>query len=232
MLSFGGYTMARKGTLGYEIDLARRKAQRRINNLKQGLKTGKLTGIIADEARNSIKDLQRIMRQTRMKTKTGKIIKSHTEQFRKRALDALKFLNAKGSILTTRKGVSNLVTQIELNKASAGLPAEWTKAETQVFYAATQKAWNRPGISLQERNRAILQYFGQSDLHDFVNEVLNRNRLAVQIAKGNIIPEELTSDDAEEFYSAAEQDIEEADYTLMMANVIRFNANDFNVPKR
>lgn len=107
----------------------------------------------------------------------------------------------------TQRGHRNLAsTQSQLNAASTGAVSEYTKEEVKIFYRATQKAWQRPGVSVQDRNQAILEYYGYENLSELVSDVLTLNQQAVDKAK-QLNAEDLTSEQSE---ATSDNDVREA----------------------
>lgn len=171
--------------LAYDARLAREKAQRRIRNLQAGIKSGKYRGQLQQEAQQQIKDLRRYMQQTRMKTKTGRTIKSHDAAFRREAVERLERMNVNTSYAVRRSFDNMRYTTQQINLASAGLPSKYSKFETQVFYRATQEAWDKPGISIADRNKAIAEHYHVSDFGAFVDKVLDMNRDLIRRYEAN-----------------------------------------------
>lgn len=69
----------------------------------------------------------------------------------------------------------NKATMIEINKASikeTEAESRYTKAQTKIFYRATLEAW-KDHSNYDDRNRLILEYYGETDLADFFNRVVN-----------------------------------------------------------
>lgn len=95
---------------------------------------------------------------------------------------------ASRELMSTRfasnRGRRNMAsTQAQLNAASVNAESMYTKEEVRVFYRATQKAWQREGVSLKDRNVAILEYYGYENLSELVSDILALNRHALEKAK-------------------------------------------------
>ena len=98
----------------------------------------------------------------------------------------------------SKRGQQNLrSTQMQLNAASVNAESMYTKAEVQVFYRATQKAWQREGVSIKERNMAILEYYGYENLAELVSDVLAINKEALDKTKRTPQDEGLTPEQKE-----------------------------------
>lgn len=100
--------------------------------------------------------------------------------------------------LSERGRKSLASTSSQLNAATVGAASTYTKAEAKIFYRATQRAWDREGVKITERNQAILAYYGYENLADLVADVLALNQKAV--------------DKAQEMYTKRKQTEEQDDY--------------------
>lgn len=177
-------------SLGDRASAARKIAQRRINAMKEQIKSGFYTQSQKESLQANIKQLQRDMRQTRMYTKTGKKIANRTAESREAAINRLNEFSK--TQLTTRQVRTeikrlrttitqrNKITQQQLNIASLKSTKEAEKAGVQVgkytaqevkrFYSATQKFWE--GVDEHNRNKAILDGLKMNSLEDAVDYVL------------------------------------------------------------
>lgn len=124
------------------------------------------------------------------------------------AAQNLKRTNVTSLLGTSNQQRRNFITQQELNRAESyqfigPVQGEFTSEEVQIFYRATQEAWE--GLpSSADRNRAILEYYGETDLRSFVNKVLDMNERARNIAhegvperyadEGELAADEMESD--------------------------------------
>lgn len=97
-------------------------------------------------------------------------------------------------------------TQMQLNAASVEGVSEFTQAEVKIFFKATQRAWQRPGVSVKERLPAILEYYGYENLSELVSDILTLNQEAVR--NSEIFYEEKGTKEQESFQT--EQDVKEA----------------------
>ena len=178
---------------------ARRQAQRRIKAYKRELETPNLSADVREMYETAIRDLRQQQANTRMRTKSGHIIPGRNTDSVRKALTELQTLNKRGTVYIGTNRQSFITTQNELNKASVGdLSAQYTKAEVKIFYKATQKAWQRDDVGEHERNKAILEYYGRTNLASFVDEVLKQNRAAVKASE--ILPTLGMSDEQREEY--------------------------------
>lgn len=216
--------LAKRDTYGYRAGLEREKAQRRIAAYQKVTRNENLPERVREQARTSIKELRSAINATRQRTKSGRTIKSRTKEGLDTSLEVLRELNSRGNFYIGRSGQSNAVTQSEINKASVGLESQYTRAQVKIFYRATQKAWQKPGIGEHNRNEAILSYYGRTNLAAFVEEVLAQNQVALRAQ--NALPESLT-EEQRAFYEK-EQQVDNADAEkgspTYMANVITFEA--------
>lgn len=113
---------------------------------------------------------------------------------------------SKSRYLSERGRRSLAATATQLNAASSGRTSVYTQAENKIFYRATQRAWDRPDVSLKERNQAILAYYGYENLADLVADVLALNQKAVD--KANQMYGENQTEEQDSFVD--ENDIQES----------------------
>ena len=210
--------MSRKGTVGYQAEQLRRKGQRRIERLEAVLRTEKTSSRVSNWAKQQISEIRSAMQGTRQYSKSGKRYKSKSQNYIKGQISRLDAVVKEVAPRYTVAGDSFEVTQRELNKASVKAPSIYTKAETQVFYRATQKVWQQEGVSDQNRNEAILDYYnsirrqnGLSPLRldEIVDYVLEANNRIKQMQE--LEPEELTEEQQEFYDDAGAIDNEDAD---------------------
>lgn len=196
--------MKKEKPLSYLAKLARARGVRRINAEQRIAQNQNLPERIREAARESIRELRGAIEATMLRTRSGKPIAGRKEQLQAN-LEKLNKINARESFGLGRHGQSNLVTRYELNKAASGKPAAYTEAETKVFYRATQKAWDRPGVNPKQRNEAILEYYGRKNLADLVQEVITENKMALRALE--IQPHgELTDEERATFGEEAQLD--------------------------
>lgn len=177
-------------SLGDRARAAREIAQRRINAMKEQIKSGLYTKAQKESLQANIKQLQRDMRQTRMYTKTGKRIGNRTAEAREAAINRLnEITKTQATIREVRTQIRELrtsitqrnkITQQQLNMASLKSTQEAEKAGAQVgkytteqvkrFYNATQKYWE--GVEEHKRNEAILKGLNIVSLEEAVAYVL------------------------------------------------------------
>lgn len=210
--------MSRKGTVGYQAEQLRRKGQRRIERLEAVLRTEKTSSRVSNWAKQQISEIRSAMQGTRQYSKSGKRYKSKSQNYIKGQISRLDAAVKEVAPRYTVAGDSFEVTQRELNKASVKAPSIYTKTETQVFYRATQKVWQQEGVSEQNRNEAILDYYnsirrqnGLSPLRldEIVDYVLEANNRIKQMQE--LEPEELTEEQQEFYDDAGSIDNEDAD---------------------
>jgi hypothetical protein len=69
-------------------------------------------------------------------------------------------------------------------RSQDGASSVYTREQVSVFYAVTRNIWEKPGIKVEDRNAAVLQYFNEErmlkglkpvTLEDIMNEVVARN---------------------------------------------------------
>lgn len=119
----------------------------------------------------------------------------------------------------TERGLRNMAsTQMQLNAASVENVSEFTQAEVKIFFKATQRAWQREGVSVKDRIPAILEYYGYENLSELVSDILTLNQEAVRNSE-IFYEEELTKEQKESL--ANEQDVKEAQQSpTYLADVI------------
>lgn len=177
-------------TTGNRARAARQLAQRRINALKEAIKSGYYSQSERESMQANIKQMQRDMQQTRQYTKSGKKIKNRTVELREAAINRLNDI-AKAQMNVSQMRVKikqlrqdiakqNRITTQQLNLASlkstkeaekaGGQVGKYTAEEVKRFYSATQKYWQ--GVDEHARNQAILEGLGYKSLEEAVEYVL------------------------------------------------------------
>lgn len=213
--------MAKRDTYGYRAELARKRADVRIKGLLQVLRSENLPDVTRKVFQKEIMSLNAEKAATRIRTKTGKIIPGRTQSELNAALERLNERVEATTIYTGDRRRAFKVTQSELNKASVGLPSQYTKAEAKIFYKATQKAWQRAGVTEHNRNEAILEYYGRTNLAAFVKEVLDINELAIKASEMRT-NEDMTEEQRKEYDEAQRRDNEDSEKgsPIYMSSVI------------
>ena len=114
-------------------------------------------------------------------------------------LRTLERMNARSTMYSKSSERSFRAATVEINKASAGdESSRFTKRQVQIFYKATQPAWQNEDISLQDRNMAIMEYYGRDNLAEFVEEITELN--IISLKAGEVQPEEEMTEEQEERY--------------------------------
>lgn len=184
-----------------EVRNLRRKAERRIASLKKQ-KTAANSALAKKQIQRDIRRMQEAVRGTRTySVKTGKRIHSAAQV--ERGISKLRNIVNEYPL----RGISqrNRLFSIRMNLASSqsfqgptvnkertvgeeisGL----TRAQVKVFFRATQKAWDKPGVPVEHRIEAIIDYYkgeiGTTDLKRIFNYVLSDQRNK-DVAKANDI---------------------------------------------
>ena len=157
-----------------------RKAQRRIKALKQQLDIAQSPS--AQQRLKSQIDLYNsAIEATRTySAKTGKKIRNKSEI--QQNIEYLSRLNEQNAQLVSgsakaRQLRANKATEKMINMASSRKTEEaapYTRTQVQIFYRATQEAWqNSP---LENRNQAILNYYGMTSLQEVFEQVTGDQR--------------------------------------------------------
>lgn len=200
---------------------ARDRAQRRIDDLKKSLKDTTSEDVRAS-IKKDIKRIQRAVSNTRTySTKTGK--RMHTSKQVERGIEKLSRILEEYPLKVPHQ--RNRSFQIRMNMASsqrsweeAGftVPKETlgglTRGKVQIFYRATQKAWQN--VPIEQRNEAILKYYHQRDLENFFNKVLSEQRNK-DVEKANEIlanPEDYTDAEKKWAYETIQDNDDEFRY--------------------
>ena len=208
---------------------ARDKAQRRIADLKAQL-NDTTNASIKSRIRKDIKRIQRAVSNTRTySTKTGK--RMHTSNQVARGIEKLSSLLEEFPLKVPRQ--KNKSFEVRMNMASnksiqgptqnskrtvgeeiSGL----TKAQVQIFYRATQKAWQN--VPVEQRNEAILKYYHQRDLEKLFNDVLQRNE---DVEKANEIlanPDDYTDAERKWAYEIIQDNDDEFRYLPVVSGAV------------
>lgn len=104
---------------------------------------------------------------------TGKLVEGYSPEKRAKAIENLIDVTERGNKLVDRKLNAQITeqTKIELNRASAGEPSKYTKAEQNIFYQKSKKLWEGAS-SPKERNQLILKNGGYNNLQEAVEDIL------------------------------------------------------------
>lgn len=172
----------KKGSLAEQAGRQRRTAKRRIARLEK-----EINKTSSDSERLFFRQQIDVLREQIQRTYQRNPLTNKATGFDKdsirMAVQNLKRQNITSALGTSNQQRKNFLTSQELNRAMSyhfigPTQSEFTREEVSIFYRATQEAWE--GLpSSADRNRAILEYYGQTDLRSFVNAVLEQNREAV-----------------------------------------------------
>lgn len=163
----------------------RDKAQRRVDDLKKSMQDAP-TPAVRERIKKDIKRIQRAMSDTRTYSKrTGK--RMHTSKQVESGLNRLSRLVEQFPLTTPHERNKSFETRMHLatNQKFQGPTlnprrtvgeemAGMTRAEVQVFYRATQAAWQDKPV--EERDRAIMDYYKERDLQKLFEQVMANER--------------------------------------------------------
>lgn len=181
----------KKGSLAEQAGRVRKTAKRRIARLEK-----EIARTSSDKERQlysqQIDTLRKQINNTYQRNPHTNKATGFTEDAVKIAVQNLSRTNVSSKIGTSSQARKNFLTQQELNNAvSVANPmqtGEFTSEEVSIFYRATQRAWEG-APSTANKNQLILDYFGETDLRDFVRKVLAANRQAVERAHRKASPD-------------------------------------------
>lgn len=150
----------------------RDKADRRLSKMIRKLETA-VSNRVKNRIRSDIQALKDLVEGTRTySTETGKRIRTSKEVAEN--VNKLSRMNIRLGYLVKSQKRSNQATQIEINRASVNQESAYTKSQVQIFYRATQRAWqNKP---LSQRNEAILAYYGYNNLAELFEDITQDER--------------------------------------------------------
>lgn len=196
----------------------RRQLERRIARTEK-IKDNAKSVFLKQSYEKKIERLQEAKKATyaTYKTDAGKRAIKSDEQIT-RGLQAASQELSRSRYLTER-GLRNMAsTQMQLNAASVGAESTMTQAEAKIFFKATQKAWQREGVSVKDRIPAIMEYYGYENLSELVSDILTLNQEAVRRSELTY-KEKLTKEQEESLDE--EQDVKEAQQSpTYLADVI------------
>lgn len=210
---------------------ARRKAQRRIDDLKRSMRETN-----NEDLRNSIKkDIKRIQRavsNTRTySTKTGK--RMHTSKQVERGIEKLSRILEEFPLKVPHE--RNRSFEIRMNLASNQRVQGPTKSTTKtageemagitydqvrIFYRATQWAWQ--GTDVEKRNQEILRKYHARDLEALFNKILAKQRNK-DVEKANEIlanPEDYTDAEKKWAYETIQDNDDEFRYVATVTGAV------------
>lgn len=185
----------------------RRQIDRRIARTEKILSNAKGT-VLEQSYKKKIERLEKAKSATYATSRTDegkRVIKSDQEITR--GLQAASKELSRSRYLTERGSRNLTSTQMQLNAASTGAASQYTQAEAKIFFKATQKAWQREGVSIKERVPVIMEYYGYENLSELVSDILTLNQEAVRRSELTY-KEKLTPEQEEAL--AGEQDEKEA----------------------
>lgn len=181
----------KKGSLAEQAGKVRRTAKRRIARLEKEISR---TQSEKEQRlyKAQIETLRKQISNTYQRNPLTNKATGFTEDSVKMAVQNLQRTNVNSKIGTSSQERKNFITQQELNMARPYSEevqiGEFTREEVGIFYRATQRAWeNYP--SNVNRNKLILEYYGETDLRKFVRAVLEENKEAVQRAHEKSSPD-------------------------------------------
>ena len=152
----------------------RRKAQRRINSMQKSLAETKSEGARRLLERR-IANLQNAIDATRTYSKeNGKKIQ-RTKLESEHAMNYLRSVNKASDSYVQSNKIQNKATEIEIRRAGHG--GMYTKREVQIFYKETMSAWNRDDVPTNKRNEAILEAYGERNLADLLDKIVNDGKV-------------------------------------------------------
>lgn len=176
----------KKGSLAEQAGKVRRTAKRRIARLEKEINRSD-----SDSERLFYRQQINVLRDQISKTYQRNPQSNMATGFDKDsiriAVQNLSRTNTSSLIGTSNTARSNFLTAQELNRAEyhdfiGPTQSSFTREEVSIFYRATQRAWE--GLpSTADRNKAILEYYGETDLNRFVREVLSKNMTAVELSE-------------------------------------------------
>lgn len=174
----------KKGSLAEQAGKVRKTAKRRIARLEKEISR---TQSEKEQRlyKAQIETLRKQISGTYQRNPLTNKATGFTEDSVKMAVQNLQRTNTNSKIGTSSQERKNFITQQELNMARPYSEevqiGEFTHEEVGIFYRATQRAWeNYP--SNVNRNKLILEYYGETDLRKFVRRILEINKEAVQRA--------------------------------------------------
>lgn len=208
--------MAKKNSMGYYAALLRKQGQRRIERLQQTIRDSSVTKSTRQWAREQIREIRSAMQGTRMYSTNGKRYKTKTLKYigqqMARLTHAISGVKATYTAKNDPFERSFWMTQQQLNMASADKPSVYTQTEAKLLYRVTQKIWQKEGVSIQDRNQEILEYYNsirrQNNLSmitfdDLVQYIIKANERFKDIQEIN--PEEDMDDAEKEKFNQAQK---------------------------
>jgi len=176
----------KKGSLSYYAAQLRQQGKRRIARLEKAANDESASSRVRNWSRDQIANIEDSMKAT-MRVKGWQKNKAESDKQVGAAMRMLARDIFSVAPKFTTEGDTFEITQQQLNLASAKRPSMYTKKETQVFYRATQKIWQKTGIteSDENRNEAIMEYFNKTrranglrdvSLDEIVEYILKSNK--------------------------------------------------------
>lgn len=176
--------------------LVKRQARQQINQLNEDLANLSAKRATKENIAGLNKQLaaleQRAATAPNKKARTAqenkaKVLKSKLDElqankgkpyYSEKALKSLESLKTTSRVAPTRKLSRKAVDfTAEIRKASKGgmsVLGSKPREKVQIFYRVTQNLWNKPGISLADRNRAIMDGLGVDSMEAAWSKVMSR----------------------------------------------------------
>lgn len=123
--------------------------------------------------------------------KTHKMIEGYSPEKRAKAIEELIDVTERGNKLVDRKLNAQITqqTRIELNKASIGEPAKYTKTEQNIFYQKTKKLWEM-ATDVKDRNQLIIKNGGYNNLKEAIEDILGTTENDIKKAYETLLHED------------------------------------------
>lgn len=189
-------------TLGSEAKRARRMGERRLKRLDAVIAdASKPNSNIPERVKNWAvqmkKEIKSAIQGTRQYAKDGHRYKSKSESYIRRQIERLN--EAVSRVVpryeSPRDTFASTTLQINLASSQRTEGASiYTKSEVQLFYRVTEDIWDRPGVTVSQRNELILEYYNNKraevgmppmSLSEIMSMILASNKAALEAEELN-----------------------------------------------
>ena len=176
-------------TSTYRARLARKQADRAIKVYEKELTRTNLSERQRNEVKGRITELKRAANATRKRAKSGRLYKTRTDEKIDNATAVLNELSSRAERTRVMQRGSvvrrNRIAESELFKALANEGSSiFSQREGKIFMSATKEAWQNVPAG-EDRIRAIMDFYNQTDLREFIQTTLEMRK---KIAKSAVNP--------------------------------------------
>lgn len=158
---------SKKGSIAYENRLARRRAQRAINRMEKELVSGSLSRAERFQRRGEIAALREAVAGTYIGRRGAEIRTPEEAQRAARSIVEREYVrvaaDAKAQTMQAIRELGNTYYVDKVTGQHVQNPmSSYSEAEMRTFWRATQRIWDRSGVSSSQRFDVIIEYVARA----------------------------------------------------------------------